>query len=439
MKKTVTTIVFLIILLAGAGAQEIHKLEKFNIEIDGKTREKALINEMTLKAGSEFPDKASLEQALYRQEQDLINLRVFNTISMTLSEGNKVKDTVLYTVDVKVEDSWTIYPIPYPKYNSNDGFRLGLKIFYDNALGSLNNFYLGTNITFKYDREDQKWINSEWTINPQLNAVKIGKLDYDFGFMQQKSYTEKKDGDVYLEKYTYYNTAANVRTTFNFGPENKYFYQVNPGIGMNYAYSGTGYQGNQEPYYLSFNHGGGFSKVDWKGNFREGFTVTAGNTLRYVHRNDSADQFKVYLDGQTSFFKILNPRMNYSTRLSGVISFMDDMNSLGVNLRGVEDSTMYGTNGLFLNNDMNFSVIQWKGVGEAQFQPFFDIGLARRKNEALHMDRDLRYSTGADFILYLDKLKGLHARASIGVDLSSDLPFSDLGKYGIDISSSLQY
>ena len=100
---------------------------------------------------------------------------------------------------------------------------------------------------------------------------------------------------------------------------------------------------------------------------------------------------------------------------------------------------MFGKGGLFYSNDLNFAVIKWEGVGEAQFQPFFDIGFASEEGTSIDWGEDLRYSTGADFILYLDKLKGLHARASVGVDLSSDLPFSDLGKYGLEITSSLAY
>ena len=100
---------------------------------------------------------------------------------------------------------------------------------------------------------------------------------------------------------------------------------------------------------------------------------------------------------------------------------------------------MYGKGGVFYSNDLTIAVIQWKGVGEAQFQPFFDIGFAQKEGDALDWGEDLRYSTGADFILYLDKLKSLHARASIGVDLSSDLPFSDWNKYGLEITSALAY
>ncbi len=79
-------------------------------------------------------------------------------------------------------------------------------------------------------------------------------------------------------------------------------------------------------------------------------------------------------------------------------------------------------------------------MGEAQFQPFFDIGFSKKKGEPFKTDEDLRYGSGADFILYLDKLKSLHARLTVGFDLSPGSPsFDDWGKYEIVISSSLSY
>lgn len=419
--------------------QGVHILERYDFDIDGKTRENALIREMDLKMGTEFEDLDSLEEAVARQEQDLVNLRVFKEVSLTLGEGITRGESTSYPVMVKTVDSWTILPIPYPKYSSDEGFRLGLKTYYDNAFGSLNDLYLGMNLTFRHDDYYEKWKVTEWTINPQLNGVKIGPLEYDFSFMQEYAIDEKKDEGVLVERFNYHSTSVSVGTKLSFGKENKFYYRIQPSFGANYAYSGLGYDGNEEPIYLSFDHGGGYSKVDWIGNFRQGFSATAGNNLRYVYRSDRSDMFKTSIDGSVNFYHIIHPRINYTTKLYGVMSLNDELTGLGSNLRGVEASTMFGHGGLFYSNDFNIAVIKWKGVGEAQFQPFFDIGFAREEGTKLEWDDDLRYSTGADFILYLDKLKGLHARASIGVDLSSDLPFSDFNKYGIEITSSLAY
>jgi hypothetical protein len=425
--------------LSAQETQEIHKLGSYEFEINGHTRENALIREMDLKEGTEFEDLASLEKAVARQQQDLVNLRVFNDVSLTIDEGISEGEDTVYTVLVTAEDSWTIYPIPYPKYSSDDGFRLGLKVYYDNAFGSLNDLYLGTNITFRDDEYYNEWKVTEWTFNPQLNGVKMGSLEYDFSFMQEYAIDEKKDSGILVERYNYFSSSVSVGTKLNFGMENKFYYRVQPSIGANYGYSGLGYEGNKEPIFLEFSHGGGYSKVDWIGNFRQGFSTSVGNKMRYVQNPSTKDEFKTSVDADVKYYHIIHPRINYTTQLSGIISLNDELTGLGSNLRGVEGSTMFGKGGLFYSNDINFAVIKWEDVGEAQFQPFFDIGFAQEKGKAINWDEDLRYSTGADFILFLDKLKGLHARASVGVDLSSDLPFSDIAKYGLEITSSLAY
>ena len=230
-----------------------------------------------------------------------------------------------------------------------------------------------------------------------------------------------------------------VRTLKSFGWQNKYYYFANPGIGFNYAYDGVGVGDNEEPFYLKFSHGTGYSKVDWYGNFREGFSAGIGNTIRYINREEGDDKVKLFFDAGSAYYKIINTRMNFSTQVFGAYSFNDDMDDLGAYIRGVEDSTMYGEMGLFWNVDMNFAVIKWKGVGEAQFQPFFDIGIAKRENESFDSEEDLHYGSGADFILFLDKLQSLHARLTLAADLSSDTSWSSWDKYEIVISSSLSY
>ncbi|MDC7241842.1 MAG: hypothetical protein PQJ50_15925 [Spirochaetales bacterium] len=257
--------------------------------------------------------------------------------------------------------------------------------------------------------------------------------------MQQYAIGEKKEDGEFLEHYNYHNTELSVSTKLAFGNDNKFYYRMTPSVGLNYGYTGLYDKSSEEPLYLGFSHSVGYSRVDWFGNFREGLSASAGNSLKYVMVQGASNQFKASINGDLRWYKILNSRINYSTRLYGTVGLNDELTGLGVNLRGVEDSTMFGRSGYFLSNDFNIAVIKWKGVGEAQFQPFFDIGFTTPMDGSIEWDSDLRYSTGADFILYLDKLKGLHARASIGVDLSSDLPFTDLGKYGLEISSSLAY
>ncbi len=442
--KRIKLAVLIITIIAGAisalSAEELHIIKRFDITIEGATKEKALIREMKISEGQEFPSYEELETAVLNQEQDLINTRVFNPggVKFTILEMSSEEEVHFYTVSIYLEDTWTILPIPYPKYETGVGFRVGMKLFYDNALGSLNNFYLGMNLDLQWDTEKQGFTPGSWTFNPQLNSVRIGDKEYDFGFMQQYTETQKAEADgTVVEEHNYYNSDFSVSTKYDLG--NNYFYRISPSIGFNYGDSGFNYE--KEPYYLSFSHSGGYSDVDWLKNFREGYSLTAGNSISYIFTPDSEENsaMKFSITGEGKYYKILHKRLNYTSRLYGVFSFNDELTGLDENLRGPTNSTMYGVSGLFMSHDLTIGVIQWEGVGEAQFQPFFDMGLTKRENISFDPKQDFRYGTGADFILYLDKLNSLHARGTLAVDLSNDLPFSDFDKYEIIITSSLSY
>ena len=416
-------------------AEEQHIIDHFIIKIDGSTKERALLREMDIKDGQFFSSYEELEWAVSEQKQELINTRVFNKVEMNLEKISTEGDLHSYAVSVKLEDTWTIIPFPYPKYDSNTGFRVGMKFFYDNALGSLNNFFLGTNVDLKINDESGKLEPGNWTFNPQLNDVKIGDKEYGFNYMIQYSENIKEDADgTVLEEHNYYNSDFSIGTKYDLG--NNYYYRINPSIGFNFGDTGTNYE--REPYYLSFSHTSGYSNVDWIKNFREGYSFSANNGISYVYKPDGDDKIKFTVGADGRYYKILNKRLNYTSSLSTIFSFNDELTGLGSNLRGISNNSMYGIAGAFMSHDLTIGVIQWEGVGEAQFQPFFDMGITKRESD-FDRDQDFRYGTGADFILYLDKLNSLHARGTLAVDLSNDLSFSDFDKYEIIITSSLSY
>ena len=434
--KRIQQLSLLILTLAGTAlfAEEQHIIDHFDITIDGVTRENALLREMDLKEGQVFASREEALQAVEEQKQELINTRVFNIVEMDLEELSREGDISRYKANVFLDDTWTIIPFPYPKYDSNTGFRIGMKFFYDNALGSLNNFYLGMNLDLEF--EEGKLNPGNWTFNPQLNEVKIGDKEYNFGIMQQFSETTKKDSDgTVLEEYSYYNSEFSVDTRFNLG--NDYFYKISPSFGFNYGYDGDGYE--EEAFYMTFGHSGGYSKVDWIKNFREGYSLSAGNDISFKYLPAHENKVTSSIDLDSRYYKILHKRLNYTNRAYGVFSFNDELTGLGDNIRGVENDTMYGIAGAFMSHDLTIGVIQWEGVGEAQFQPFFDMGVVKRENADFDRDEDFRYGAGADFILYLDAVNSLHARGTIAVDLSSSKSFSNLDKYEIIITSSLSY
>jgi hypothetical protein len=144
------------------------------------------------------------------------------------------------------------------------------------------------------------------------------------------------------------------------------------------------------------------------------------------------------LSGSAQGFYTWN-RLNPSARLLTSYNLSSYSYGLGSALRGVPNSDLSGRLFAGLNLDLTISVIPWRGVGEAQWRPFFDIGAAFFKEDrGFDSHQDIKYSAGSDFILYLDFLPGLVAVGSIGIDLTNS-NWSDPRKYEISIQSGLHY
>ena len=418
----------------------LHILREMVYSTDKYTQKSALIRELNIPPEKSFPTREELDAYLAGKVQDLVNLRVFQEVEYRLELIESLDGAEIYRGTITVHGSWTLYPVPYPKYDSNSGFRGGLKIYYDNFLGTLTNFYLGMNIDIRPDGDD--WEIPQWTINPRIGNVSLFGQKFALDLTQKYQETSKYDSQkgIYLQRYNNYLTGISLTTRLQMPW--KLYYSFTPKISFTYGYKDNNPDGDsafqQKPLHFSFSHSIGRSQVDWIGNFRRGLSYSLSHSLSFDTDEERDGNLKTSLGASIAGFypwKIFNP----SFQLQGKYSFFnDETTGFGGELRGIRDDSFYGIAGGFLNASVNISVIRWKGVGEAQFQPFFDVGLALRKGVAFDPDLDIKYAAGAEFILYLDIFKSLVAVGRIGVDLSNP-DWKDERKYEITITSKLFY
>jgi len=448
-----TTLISLLFTVATVNltAESINKkavITKIETEIDGTTKQKYLLEEIDLYEGKEFTDYDSLIEYLDDSTQNLINMRVFELAEYELDKTgtNSIRDE--YTVTIRVRDTWNIYPIPYPKYDSNTGLRLGLKFFYFNAFGSLMDFQLFTGMNLDKNHAKDEWEVSHWNVSPSLSGVNIWGKDFSFSLNQSFTTVRKYDSGDLQQEFTVHNSSFNLGTRFYLPLD--FYYSVKTGFGFNYGIKELSIDndGNPLPQFgkdidyefanLSLSHEIGYDCLDWIGNFREGFSVHFSNSLTASYDLEDDVTFKAGLGAGAKYFWILNKHFNLSTQINGLYSYNHEMTGMAAYLRGVRDDFMHGYLGAFLSVDMNISVIDWDGVGEIQVRPYFEIGAVGKRNKAFNLENDLAYTTGADFVLYLDKLNSMQARATIGVDLSNP-DWSDSDKYELEITSSVSY
>ena len=381
-KKCLLKVFLLLILLFPVAAESIvikeplHILQEMEYVTGKYTRKSALIRELGIPPEKTFPSREELEAYLADKVQSLVNLRVFEEAEYRLEQIDSLDGATIYRGIILVRGSWPFYLIPYPKFDSNSGFRGGLKIFYNNFVGTLSNFYLGMNIDIR--PEGGGWEIPQWTINPRISNITLFGQKFSLDLVQKYQETSKYDSEkeIYLERYNTYKTGIALTTSLQL-PLSLY-YSFTPQFAFTYGFKDKNPDGvspyEQQPMDFSFSHSVGRSRINWIGNFRKGLSFNLSQSLSFDTGEQRDGNLRTSLGASiTGFYpwKILNP----SFRLQGVYSFFDDeLSGLGGKLRGIRDDSFYGIAGGFLNTSINISVIRWQGVGEAQFQPFLRCG-----------------------------------------------------------------
>ncbi len=189
MLKKLISILFILCIITVSLFAESYVIRSYDFDISGKTQAWVLRNLIVPKSEEKFSSKEELVSALNSKKQTLDNKRVFKSVGYTLSEevsGDVVYVDVLFTID----DAHTFLMLPYPKYDSNYGMKLGLKYYESNLMGTLSNLYGVTNVVFEpWDFKD-----ADYYTEFNLNNLLIGEASVSAVFSGNLN-PEEKDLD----------------------------------------------------------------------------------------------------------------------------------------------------------------------------------------------------------------------------------------------------
>lgn len=178
-KKTVfLTIVLLLVISLHAFAEETvaiatpkHIIADYVFKVDGKS--KIFMLERFIVPPNGDPPFDSLEKmdgALKQKQTKLFNMRVFEKIDYSYEIIEATDTEIRYKVTFHVDDAFTFLPIPYPKYDSNFGFRIGLKMWDKNLFGLFGDFYGVIHAT----QIDSSWSDWKWYSEMELKNLTLG-------------------------------------------------------------------------------------------------------------------------------------------------------------------------------------------------------------------------------------------------------------------------
>lgn len=423
MKKTIILILLgFFTVISGYTQTQNYVVKDIIYDIKGSTKPFFLEQRVEYGIGDEFTTLEEVEEYRLLLMQEFENLRVFEEqdVTTTIEENNII-------LHITLDDAWGLIPFGYPKYDSEDGWRVATRLFWYNTLGTLTNSQFQAGMYIDENSITEDWELTTWDLKFSVDDILIMDRFYNISFKQSTERDSKDD-----EEWSYSQTKLSIGTSFDIF--NDYSYSPTISLISKYNYDVVEESMLEDDLEsptlsLSYSHGISESNVNWMGNFRNGYSYGISNSLSLDFEDEEVNPSTTISIFGTYFKSIPNFPIAFGTKLTAVGS-NDEMTGLGSYVRGVDSGDLYGTLGLFSNINLFISVIKIEHFAEAIFGPHFDIGITD--------DSELKYGAGGDFILYVNKLKSLVARGSISADLTefdpSDFSMDD---FAISITSSL--
>ncbi|MDC7235155.1 MAG: hypothetical protein PQJ58_18115 [Spirochaetales bacterium] len=395
----------------------------------------AVENYLNIQKDAIFRDYEALAKYVEGLKQDLVNLRVFETVETLLIPLPAAEDEEdrRFTVRFLLKDAWTFFPLLVPIFNSNDNFSLQLKLSYANFFGTLIHFSIDGDFGIGQDPIKKELGVNFWEVETSFSNFNYNGVAYSFSWIQSYDRKIKKDGTEIVEYFTFNKSDFFIAANFDLGSD--YYYEAAPLFELTYNYQDKTGKGDsyiiKEPQSYGIRQKGGRDRVNWIGNFQEGYNWEAEILGRIVP--DQGVKGEMILSNR--WFTPLNNGLYYSNRLISVSSLRDEIYEMGEYARGVPDINMAGIQGFFINNNLTFTLFDWKDVTEVQMQPFSDLALVIPGERDFDLRKDLRMTLGLDFLIFPTKLTSVNLRLTGGVDLFGPGNFSD--RYEIIMSTSL--
>lgn len=401
----------------------------------GITNKYCLEQKVPVDCNKIFESEEELNFYLQDYEQRLNNTRVFEDLSVDFEIINiQASENEIYNVFLKVNlvDSIHIFILPGPKYDSNNGLTLKLKIKDFNFLGTLNTMNsdlyfliptadsdntsteLGINFSFDYPFKagifDSVWVNDvgisytfgdslpEWDYTTGIQFTLPLNNNKSFIWeVYQKSYNNfdyLDFGDsLYFSEEIKLSLPINIHDSVKLGS----FYYT-PYIDSFFNWDFDSISPNNSSLsspVIEIGHSFTFGRVDWNNNLRDGIDFSISNYFSYNFQRNilypliklNTEYFKSIdlLDGpflhnlgfntQIEVFTYLNnPSKNEFINYDGI--------SIGSSLRGIRDdqnfyntsiSALTETAAIVVNLDMPIQILKTNFT--SKFLSYFNFNL----------------------------------------------------------------
>lgn len=402
LKKTISAIFFLFGLVPSAFSTDAVKIEALVNNIRGFTLTPAISYTYNLEVGDEFPTLEDLDDRLAEIRQKLWNKRYFKTLEVNrelLPDGGA---KVIFSGD----ETFTILPIPFYTYSNYLGHNYGMVLFYENFLGTLTRFF------FSAGRD-----NKNWDVNTRISEVKFLGLNWSLAYRQWWKTEEKKTGDTMILKYSWDTTDFSLGTGWNF------IKNWNLGLTFNAVGSYNLIRWTQtlpaDPFPTEgWDYGTtvtlGTGSLNWSANFRQGWTTSLSSGIKFKPEANEVHVIPNFSLSST-WLGLWGP-FNVLVKGSGSWIPYGEFTGLAGNIRGVEDSLLWGDKFLNLRTATGVTLFDIPDWLEVQTWAFVDSGAAWKVDRPFSWDQ-VGLGSGVELLIFPHFFKSFIFRATLGFDL----------------------
>ena len=426
-------ITFLFFIFCTLGFSQTYIINSVNYEISGKTKEEYLKTKLNIQLNQEFETENDFQNYIEQIKQKLDNLRVIETyeiLTELILEENYFVNLIIKTVDTK-----NFIALPYPKYDSNEGFVAKIKLRDSNLFGTISD--LDAELLYAYTEKQDYKVGTLFDFNIPIYFNSLG-LNLFSEFESSYFINEKKflfDTETGFEFYfpiinpiiklginqvADFNTK---KTLFNQWFLSECIFAKLPFYFNDYTFSViTNLQIEVIPN-KKFSNQIGFNlnkySVNWIDNFRQGFYIDSSFYLNLFYNNF---EYNFTFENNLIYYKNFE-NLALATRLN--IFLNPTENEVGSFIRGITDSEFISDLGFIANVDLPISIFKINKNKfydfELQVSPFVDFGYTY-KNE-------FHISGGLEFLVYPRITRSLQLRASVGISKNDLEVFIGIGLF----------
>jgi hypothetical protein len=459
--------------------QSIFIINSFNYNIKGRTLPFVLNTKAEFKKGEEIIGKTHFAKFIKDKKQLLINERVLkDDVRVEYTIGELTQDGK-YPVDLEiyVEDTFNIIALPYPKYDSNNGFSLTIKARDYNFLGSMEPFRV--DLGYKYDQEGRTTISlmldsglpfqafglnwffdfdNYFDYRPEFSEpfyfknrsaisvdIPIQRTTLNLWFAESFFWNEEnadtdkpKLGDVQEGLYmsSYPRVSWKIPTGLEIGDYGELTYNPRLYAIINHEISPWELSYDRIGPTLHFTHSLYFGKINWIGNFRKGLSLNLNNSYSYDFyylRRDWDPWGYSYSIIAKGYFMLVEDLVGVSSRFSHYHWINTSSDSAGDVLRGIFDRDVSAEYIMTFNFDLDVRAIRMKPYEwlannklmrilgfDVHLNPFFDMAWYKPPSEPSEFKREnLLFGAGFEMIIYPHRFRSMFLRISVGWDVSN--------------------